>query len=262
MPGWASFDPMALRVEFVGHACVRIEIDGVAALTDPVLRDRIAHIRRIAPSPSRAAIESVDVVLISHAHHDHLDVPSLRGLPGSPAVICAPPAAGPVRRAGLAPVPLDAGGSAEVGSVRIEATDAEHDGRRWGVLGRGESVGFTLRGPSGSVHFAGDTGIFEGMRRIARVDVALIPVAGWGPKLGAGHIGPRQAAEAVAMFEPRVAVPIHWGTYRRMLMRRRGPDDAPAREFLAELAELAPNVRGMLLQPGEGAEVGTSRGPD
>lgn len=252
---------MPLRIEYIGHACVRIEIDGVAVLTDPVLRPRVAHIRRIPPPPNPAAVESVDVVLVSHAHHDHLDVPSLRGLPGSPLVICAPPAAGPVRRAGLRPSPLAAGASTRVGPVRIEATRADHDGRRWGVVGAGESVGFALRGPGGAVYFAGDTGIFDGMELIDRIDVALIPVAGWGPKLGAGHIGPRQAAEAVAMLEPRVAVPIHWGTYRRILMRRGEADDAPAREFLAELAQIAPAVRGVLLRPGQGISVEGSRRP-
>ena len=250
---------MPLRVDYVGHACVRIEADGVTLLTDPVLRPRIAHIRRISPAPARAAVESVDAVLLSHAHHDHLDVPSLRRLPGSPIVICAPPAAGPVRRAGLRASPLPAGSSTEVGPVRIEATHADHDGRRWGFVGEDESVGFAVRGPSGAVYFAGDTGVFDEMRRIERIDVALIPVAGWGPKLGAGHIGPRQAAEAVAMLAPRVAVPIHWGTYRRVLMRRTEPDDAPARKFIAELAAAAPAVRGVLLEPGEGADLGSER---
>ena len=57
------------------------------------------------------------------------------------------------------------------------------------------------------------------------------------------------------MIGPRVAVPIHWGTYRRMLMRVRVPDDAPARAFVAELAELAPSVRGVVLEPGEGMDL-------
>ena len=242
-----------MRIDYVGHACLRIEIDGVTLLTDPVLRARIGHLRRIPPPPPRAVIDAVDAVLISHAHHDHLHVPSLRSLPGSPTVVCAAPAAVPVRSAGLRAVPLTTGASIEIGPVRVEATPADHDGRRLGILGGGESVSFALRGPSGGIFFAGDTGVFDGLARIERIDVALVPVTGWGPKLGPGHIGPREAAEAVTMLQPSVAVPTHWGTYRRMLMKRGESDDAPAREFLAELDRVAPAVRGLLLQPGERA---------
>ena len=246
---------MAIRVDYVGHASVRIEVDGVRFLTDPVLRPRVAHLRRISPAAHPDVLEGIDVVLISHAHMDHLDVRSLRRMPGSPRVICPGPACRPVARAGLEATSVDAGEAVSERSVRIEVVAADHDGRRWPLLSSGDSVGFVLRGSSGTVYFAGDTGLFDAMSAIESIDLALLPVAGWGPKLGAGHIGPRDAARVAAMIGPRVAVPIHWGTYRRMLMRVREPDDAPARAFVAELAELAPSVRGVVLEPGEGMDL-------
>ena len=90
----------------------------------------------------------------------------------------------------------------------------------------GQALGYVVRGPSGSVYFAGDTGVFDGMSEFGPVDVALLPVSGWGPRLPAGHMGPEEAAEAVGLIHPRVAIPIHWGTYERMAMRA----DRPERE--------------------------------
>src|SRR4051812_38168047 len=75
-------------VTYVGHATTLIEVDGTRLLTDPVLRGRIGHIRRIAPAP--AAGLRVDGILFSHAHHDHLDLPSLRGLPPGVPVLAPP----------------------------------------------------------------------------------------------------------------------------------------------------------------------------
>jgi L-ascorbate metabolism protein UlaG (beta-lactamase superfamily) len=84
------------------------------------------------------------------------------------------------------------------------------------------------------------------------VDVALLPVAGWGPKTGPGHMDAREAAEALALVRPRVAVPIHWGTYRRIGHQ---PGGDPAREFIAHAAELAPDVRVEVLEPGGSLEI-------
>jgi L-ascorbate metabolism protein UlaG (beta-lactamase superfamily) len=67
------------RIEYVGHATVAVDLDGVRLLTDPLLRNRVAHLRRATPVDARA-LRGVDAVLISHAHYDHLDLPSLEKL--------------------------------------------------------------------------------------------------------------------------------------------------------------------------------------
>lgn len=246
-----------LRISYVGHATLLIEVGGVRLLTDPVLRGRVGHLRRRADDHDPDHVESVDAVLVSHAHHDHLDVPSLRTLSGSPRVLCPAPAAGPVRKAGLDPEVVSAGGHVELGDVAVDVTDADHDGRRWPLPGRNrEAVGFVVREEGEpSVYFAGDTGTEADFGAIGPVGVALIPVAGWGPKLGPGHIGPEEAAEAIAALRAEVAVPIHWGTYERLLMRTTDRAD-PAHRFAERVRELAPASRVELLQPGESLELG------
>jgi len=109
--------------------------------------------------------------------------------------------------------------------------------------------------PGGSVYFAGDTDLFEGMRAIGDLglDVALLPVAGWGPTLGPGHMDARAAAEAAARLRPRIAIPIHWGTISPVGMA--DPGDRPAREFAVHAAELAPEVRVVQLAPGEFCDI-------
>jgi L-ascorbate metabolism protein UlaG (beta-lactamase superfamily) len=207
-----------------------------------------------------AASERIDALLVSHAHHDHLDGPTLRRIGGGPPVLCPPAAAGALRRAGLEPLILRPGETWSRGAVAIVATPAAHHGRRWPLAGGAEAIGLVVRGPGGSVYFAGDTGEFDGMEAIGPVDVALLPVAGWGPKLPPGHLDPAAAARAAAAVGARVAVPIHWGTYARRLMRGGGAPDAPAREFAARLAAQAPVCEARVLKPGESTLVPACRG--
>jgi L-ascorbate metabolism protein UlaG (beta-lactamase superfamily) len=87
------------------------------------------------------------------------------------------------------------------------------------------------------------------MSKIAPVDVALLPVAGWGPRLPAGHLDPAGAAEALRLLRPKAAVPIHWGTLWRLFADR--PNDRPAREFVRIARELAPEVDVRVLSIGE-----------
>jgi len=127
---------------------------------------------------------------------------------------------------------------------------AEHDGRRHPFGQRIPALGFILEGPS-RVYFAGDTDYFASMVRLAgRVDVALLPVAGWGPRLPAGHMNPEAAARAAALIQPEVAVPIHWGTMLQIGVRGSDPS-APARAFASAVAALEPPVRARILAPGE-----------
>jgi L-ascorbate metabolism protein UlaG (beta-lactamase superfamily) len=236
-----------LSVTWVGHSTVLVEAGGVRLLTDPLLRPRVAHLRRIVP-PARVD-GALDAVLISHAHYDHLDVPSLRRLETRQVV-------GPrgtrrlLERRGLGPVvELDESEELAVGTVMVRATHAVHTTRR--LHRETPSLGYVIA-DGASVYFPGDTDLFDGMRALAPLDVALMPVWGWGPKLGPGHLDPRRAAEALRLLEPRLAIPIHWGTYRRFGLRE---NDAslrePAEAFRRLAAELAPGVDVRILAPGE-----------
>ena len=233
------------ELTWLGHSTVVVDVDGTRLLTDPVLRRRVWHLRREAPpEPGR-----VDGILVSHTHFDHLDRASLRRFDRSLPVV-APSGVGKLLRGwGFRQVTeLTAGERLELGGLAIRATHAEHESSRGPLSAPSASLGYVLEG-STSVYFAGDTDLFDGMAELAPVDVALLPVSGWGPRLPAGHLDPRGAAEALRLLRPRVAVPVHWGTFRTPFAAR--PDDGPAQEFARAAAELAPEVEVRVLAIGE-----------
>jgi L-ascorbate metabolism protein UlaG (beta-lactamase superfamily) len=239
----------SVSVDFIGHATAVIELDGLRVLTDPATRARIGPLRRVVPVPDRRRLEGIDLVIVSHMHWDHLDLPSLRDL-GSGIPIVAPIGSGDwLRAAGFDDVhELRAGERLEVGGVGIEGVRALHSGFRPPVGPTADALGFVLRG-SQAVYFAGDTDLFPGMADLAgTVDLALLPVWGWGPMLGRGrHLDPRRAAEAVQLIKPRAVVPIHWGTYWPHAMGRVYPERLvePPTAFTRYAAELSPDVRAM-----------------
>jgi L-ascorbate metabolism protein UlaG (beta-lactamase superfamily) len=238
-----------LLVQYIGHGTVLIELDGVRLLTDPLLRTRVAHLRRAVPLEGGAP-PSIDAVLISHGHHDHLDPPSLRLL-GTSTRVVAP--RGLVARVGDFEVEgVDEGDELTVGPVTVRATHAEHDGGR-PPFGQGPALGYAILGTE-RILFAGDTDLFDGMDGLVPdLDLALIPIWGWGATLGRGkHLDPERAAEAVRRLAPRIAVPIHWGTYRPLHRRAAAPFlTEPAEAFARAAASVAPDVDVRILRPGE-----------
>jgi L-ascorbate metabolism protein UlaG (beta-lactamase superfamily) len=116
-------------------------------------------------------------------------------------------------------------------------------------------VGYLIRA-SRSVYFAGDTDLFPAMQDMRGiVDVALLPVWGWGPRLGPGHLDPERAARAAALLAPEVAIPIHWGTLARWPGRGLPDPERPAREFAAQTKRYAPAVDVRVLTPGQSTTV-------
>jgi L-ascorbate metabolism protein UlaG (beta-lactamase superfamily) len=243
------------RVTYVGHATVLLELDGVRFLTDPVLRSRLLHLRRQVGAHDEDAAARLDAVLISHLHHDHVDVPSLRGLGRETPLLAPPGAENFLRRRGFhAVTELAPGESHAIGGVEITAVEAEHRGGRALRSVGSEAIGFVLAG-SRRAYFAGDTDLFDGMADLGAgdLDLALLPVWGWGPTLGPGHLDPERAAKAAALLSPRIAVPIHWGTLFPVGLSRIGRRHliAPPREFERRCGELAPQVDVRVLDPGE-----------
>ena len=246
---------MAARVTYIGHATVLVEIDGVRLLTDPVLRRRVGPLWRHAALPDPRLAEGVDAVLISHLHHDHADVPSLRRLSRTVPVLAAPGSRDFLARLGFGDVrELAPGDSSNVGGVRVTATEANHPsgGRRFERASR--AIGFELAGQR-RIYFAGDTDLFDGMEAIGgdKLDLALLPIWGWGTNIGAGHLDPERAARAAALLSANLVVPIHWGTlYPLGLARLRpGPLRAPPRRLATWMRELAPHSELRVLVPGE-----------
>lgn len=240
------------RIVYVGHATVLIEMDGTTVVTDPLLRPRLMHLRRTGEIDVEA-LRPVEAVLVSHLHFDHLDFRSLERLGRALKVVVPRGARGLLERRGFSEVvELERGEEVAIGRLVVAATPAVHDARRRPFGTRAAPIGFLMRG-SRSVYFAGDTELFDGMAELGPVDVALLPIWGWGPGLGSGHLSPETAAEAAGLLRARIVIPIHWGTYFPFhLGLRQLPAfiKAPAAAFAARMAATSPEIEVRLLSPG------------
>jgi L-ascorbate metabolism protein UlaG (beta-lactamase superfamily) len=242
------------RLSYIGHATTLLRLDGVSILTDPMLRGGLGPLRRQSPAPDPGISEAADLVLISHLHRDHLDLPSLRRIPSSTPVV-APRGAGRwIRKGGAEKITeMDVGNSFQIDGLEVTAVRAKHNGYRDGKRGvEIEPLGYLIRNAGPTVYFAGDTDLFPEMAELGPVDVAVLPIWGWGPSIGEGHLDPERAAEALELIRPRMAVPIHWGTFYPAGLRwlRPEPLREPPREFARLAAERSPDVEVRIVEPG------------
>jgi L-ascorbate metabolism protein UlaG (beta-lactamase superfamily) len=238
---------------FIGHSTVLLEMEGVRLLTDPVLRNRVGFLRRYANGLDIGRHWHVDAVLLSHVHIDHLDYRSLRLLARGTLTIVPRGAASLVRRAGLNNVvEMVAGEEVRVGPLTVRATPAVHSRRRYPFGPEADTLGYVIGGAS-KVYFAGDTGSFPEMKGIAtELDIAMLPVWGWGFHLGKHHLDPERAAEALLELRPRMAIPIHWGTLCPAGVGWLNPGylREPPCDFVRHAARIAPGVEVRVLAPG------------
>jgi L-ascorbate metabolism protein UlaG (beta-lactamase superfamily) len=220
-----------LRVTFVNHATVLLQVDGLNVLTDPVYAERIGPVRWAGPKRFRPPgvrfedLPPIDLVLVSHNHYDHLCVPTLRRLAATfaPRIVTG---LGNVRlllREGIAGgVELDWWDDVTVGDgARVIAVPARHFSQR-GLRDRDNTLwcGLVLRTASGSVFFAGDTGYgrhFAMIReRLGAPRLALLPIGAYRPEwfMRRVHMSPDDAVRAHLDLGARTSVGIHWGTFR------------------------------------------------
>jgi L-ascorbate metabolism protein UlaG (beta-lactamase superfamily) len=223
-----------------------------------VLRRRLGPLARHGAVPSAEVTRNVDAVLISHLHHDHADLASLRRL-GREIPMLVPPGSRRffAHHGFREAIELAPGVSHRVGAVEVVATAAVHPGGRRRYAPHPEAIGFLVGGRR-RIYFAGDTDFFGGMSEIdPELDLALLPIWGWGPNIGEGHLGPAEAARAARALSPRLAIPIHWGTFYPLGLDRLhpGPLREPGREFTAHMRILAPQVEARVLSPGESASL-------
>jgi L-ascorbate metabolism protein UlaG (beta-lactamase superfamily) len=245
-----------VRLTWLGHATVVLDVGGVRLLSDPLLRPRAGPLRRRGPVPDLAHTEGAAAVLISHLHHDHAELTSLRMLPALP-LLTGPRNAAFLSRRKLNAVALDDGWYA-VGDtgVEVRTVRADHQARRMPHRPN-DAYGHLVRTPTTRVWLAGDTSLYPQMADLADLaggplDLAVVPVGGWGPRLSGGHLDPEQAARACALAGAGAAVPYHWGTFYVPSRHDtpRGWMDRPGPAFADAARRLAPDCDVRVLRPG------------
>jgi L-ascorbate metabolism protein UlaG (beta-lactamase superfamily) len=215
--------PGALSITFVGHATTMMTSAAARLLTDPLLVNFLLGLRRAEAAVLHADdAAEVTLVLISHAHRDHLHAPSLRRLPKSATIVVPPRCAGLVERAGFARVVvLEPGEELVHHDLTVTAVAARHDGAR-GLTGWRGAGGYVVRSGRGaaggaSAYFAGDTAYFSGFEEIGRrlrPQVALLPIAGYEPSpLRETHMSPLDALYAFEDLRAEVLIPIAHGSF-------------------------------------------------
>lgn len=250
-------------ITWLGHATCVIDIGASRLVTDPLLGEHAGILRRrggVAPNPSNWADASA--VLLSHLHHDHAHAASLRSTRA--VILTAPANARWADGKGLPALGLGIGqwwSPPSDPSVDISLAPAVHGDRPMphrpnatnGFFVRRTSSEGTLR-----MWFAGDTEQFPSMARLPElaggpIDVAMVPIGGWGPRLSGGHLDPAQAAQVCAMVGAKRAIPIHWGTLHAPMGRHlpRGWMDRGGVAFAAALRREAPGCEAVVLAPGE-----------
>ena len=237
-PGMALEPDGGISVTYVGHATVLVRLGDTTLVTDPVWSSRLVLPKRlVAPGVALDALPPLDVVLVSHGHMDHLDVPTHHRLPKQDTVaVVARNLSGLVAGAGYTDIiELGWGDTTTVGDVRITAVPVKHWGTRYVWPDERGYTGFVLEHADGTVFFPGDTAYFPGFRDYGRrwaIDVALLPIGAYSPpSFRRVHMNPEDALRVLVDLGARHLVPIHWGTF----VVSYEPIDEP----IAWLAELA-----------------------
>ena len=209
-----------VAITFVGHATVMITTPDSRVLVDPLFENSLYGVRRAKGAGiARADIDDVDLVLITHAHRDHLSRPSLARLPGDAPVIVPPHCERLVRRNGLLEVQaLDPGRTFQSLDVEVTAVPVRHSGwRGFGDYARRGACGYVVRTPRHVIYVAGDTGYFSGFAEIGRrfrPDIALLPIAGYEPaSFREEHMSPLDAVYAFEDLGARVMIPTSYGSF-------------------------------------------------
>jgi L-ascorbate metabolism protein UlaG (beta-lactamase superfamily) len=226
---FATTPATGLRVTWLGHSTLLVELDGHRVLTDPVWSERASPFgavgpRRWYPPPiALGELPPLDAVVVSHDHYDHLDertVSALAAAQGVPFIVPlglgAHLAAWGVPEARI--VELDWWERTEVGGLTIVCTPARHASGRMLVDNDAKLwAGYALVGPHHRAYFSGDTGLFPAMRaigeRLGPFDLTMIEVGQYDRAWPDWHIGPEQAVAAHSLVRGRVLLPIHWGLF-------------------------------------------------
>ncbi len=225
-PQWEQWSDTGVHAAWLGHSTVLLKIDGFTMLTDPVFSERcgigigpltLGLKRLVAPALGIADIPKIDLVILSHAHMDHFDIPSLRKLEGpETTVITARRTTDLLRpRRYKKVLELAWGESAQVGPVRVQAFEVNH----WGARVRTDVYrgynGYLIEAGGRKILFGGDTamtGSFAALKTSKAIDLAIMPIGAYNPWIRY-HCNPEQAVQMGDAAGAEIFLPVHHQTF-------------------------------------------------
>jgi L-ascorbate metabolism protein UlaG (beta-lactamase superfamily) len=255
-----------MKVTYIGHATLLLELGGVRLLTDPNFDSKLGRIlpRVSAPGIALEELPALDAILLTHAHADHLSFDSLDRLPRTIPLFAPPVVAKWLRRLGYTQaLDIGPGETVSVGDVTVHTASATHRGNRYGYDRWRSSANMYLLDAGTTVFFAGDTALVDDTHRVVErtlwarqreLDLALLPIGyapWWKPGFRRGHLTHDDALTLFERLRARVFVPYHWGTFRHVT--------ATAHDAIRRLRErvaaddLHATVR--IIEPGEALEM-------
>ena len=228
---FAKLPENGLRVTWLGHSSLLVEIDGYRVLVDPIWGERASPVSWAGPKRfHRPPIEmkdlpKLDAVIISHDHYDHLDYPSILELAKTDVKFIMPLGVGShLEYWGVSPdriTELEWWESHKIGNLELVATPARHFSGRAIVRNQTLWAGWVFAGPEHRVWYSGDTAMFEGIReigdRFGPFDVTIVEVGAYNQRWADVHLGPEQAVQAHRMARGKLMIPVHWGTFELAL---------------------------------------------
>ncbi|MEA3036437.1 MAG: hypothetical protein QOH04_2209 [Sphingomonadales bacterium] len=223
-------DGREMRVTWIGHSTVLIQTGGLNILTDPIWSERASPFSFLGPRRVRAPgvrfedLPRIDLVLVSHDHYDHMDLPTLKRLwdRDRPAIVTSLGNDAILRAAGIEARALDWGGATRIGPAEVVVERVHHWGSRWGTdRNRALWSGFSVRLHDGNIFFAGDTGFGDGgwadeATRHGPFRLAILPVGAYAPRdvMQSNHMNPEEAVAVFQRLRAAMALGIHWGTFQ------------------------------------------------
>lgn len=234
-------DPKRMVVTWIGHSTVLVQAGGINILTDPIFAEHAGPWGRLGPRRVRApgiafdALPHIDLVLVSHDHWDHMDLPTLKRLwdRDRPLIVTSLGNDTLIRNSGAQAVARDWGGRVRLRpGIEVIVERVHHWGSRW-MKDRNRALwsGFTVTLPNGNLFFAGDTGPGDGSWPVEDAKdgpyrLALIPIGAFQPRdmMSGNHIGPVEAVDIFEKLHAQNALAVHWGTFR---LSSEGINDPP-----------------------------------
>lgn len=264
----ARVEGRRMLVTWIGHSTVLVQTAGLNILTDPIWSERASPFSFIGPKRVRAPgvrfddLPKIDIVLVSHNHYDHLDLPTLKRLweRDRPAIVTGLGNATILRTKGIPSMTGDWGQTLAVRGASVRIERVHHWGSRWGTdRNRALWSGFTVAAPSGKIFFAGDTGWGGGLwpREAAKhgpYRFAILPVGAYLPRevMQSNHMEPEESVAAFRLLGAQSALGVHWGTFQ---LTFEGIDDPPRRLAGALKAANIPASRFVTTEVGRTFEV-------